>query len=90
MVERTAALRDREAQLQDLFENANDLIQSVRLEDGRFEYVNRAWRETLGYSEAEIAQLTIFDVLHPEYHGHCDCLMARIKREMSAPSIAWN
>ena len=33
----------------DLFENANDLIQSVTPE-GKFIYVNRVWRETLKYS----------------------------------------
>ncbi|MEB3338181.1 MAG: GAF domain-containing protein, partial [Leptolyngbyaceae bacterium] len=77
--ERTAQLREREAQLEDFFDNANDLIQSVRLGDGRFEYVNRAWRETLGYSEAEVAQLTIFDVMHPAYHEHCQILLTQMQ-----------
>ncbi|MCY7386067.1 MAG: PAS domain S-box protein, partial [Microcoleus sp. CAN_BIN18] len=58
------ALRESEEQLRDLFENATDLIQSIGA-DGHFLYVNRAWRETLGYSEAEIAQMTVFDVIHP-------------------------
>ncbi len=46
----------------DLFENASDLIQSVRL-DGSILYVNRAWKETLGYHENDIASLNIFDVI---------------------------
>ncbi|NQE36262.1 adenylate/guanylate cyclase domain-containing protein [Microcoleus asticus] len=58
------ALRESEEQLRDLFENATDLIQSIGA-DGHFLYVNRAWRETLGYSEAEIAQMTVFDIIHP-------------------------
>ncbi len=58
------ALRESEEQLRDLFENATDLIQSIGA-DGHFLYVNRAWRETLGYSEAEITQMTVFDVIHP-------------------------
>ncbi|MCZ0901920.1 PAS domain S-box protein, partial [Microcoleus sp. HI-ES] len=57
-------LRQSEEQLRDLFENATDLIQSIGA-DGHFLYVNRAGRETLGYSEAEIAQMTIFDIIHP-------------------------
>ncbi len=69
--ERTAQLREQEAKLHDFFENANDLIQSVSLEDGRFEYVNRTWRETLGYSETEVQTLTIFEVLHPNCQQHC-------------------
>ncbi len=59
-------LRESQAQLHDLFDNANDLIQSISLIDNRFIYVNRAWRETLGYTEDEIKQLSIADVLHPE------------------------
>ncbi|MGB3263754.1 MAG: adenylate/guanylate cyclase domain-containing protein [Microcoleus sp.] len=58
------ALRESEEQLRDLFENATDLIQSIGA-DGHFLYVNRAWRETLGYSDAEIAQMTVFDIIHP-------------------------
>jgi len=48
-------------------ENATDLIQSVTPE-GSFLYVNPAWRQTLEYTEPEVARLTLFDVLHPEYH----------------------
>jgi PAS domain S-box-containing protein len=58
------ALRESEEQLRDLFENATDLIQSIGA-DGRFLYVNRAWRATLGYSEVEIANMTVFDIIHP-------------------------
>ena len=82
--ERTEQLRVREAQLQDLFDNANDLIQSVLLENGRFEYINRAWLETLGYSEAEIKELTIFDVLHPDCHSHC----RKIIKQMQAGTLS--
>jgi PAS domain-containing protein len=41
------ALRESEERYRDLFENANDRIQSVA-PDGSIVYVNRAWRETLG------------------------------------------
>lgn len=58
------ALRESEEQLRDLFENATDLIQSIG-SDGQFLYVNDAWRKTLGYSDPEIAQLTVFDIIHP-------------------------
>jgi len=49
----------------DLVEHANDLIESVR-PDGAIVHVNRAWRETLGYTEEDIAAMTIFDVVAPE------------------------
>lgn len=64
------ALVESEERYRDLFENANDLIQSVNA-SGHFLYVNRAWRETLGYSEAEIANMTIFDIIHPECKQQC-------------------
>ncbi len=66
--QRTQDLYERDQQLQDLFENANDLIQSVCLTTGKFNYVNRSWKETLGYGDEELQSLTIFDILHPDYH----------------------
>ena len=60
------ALRESKALLQDFFDNASDLIQSVSLVDGHFLFVNQAWSEALGYSAAELEQLTIFDVLAAE------------------------
>jgi PAS domain S-box-containing protein len=65
-----AALVESEERYRDLFENASDLIQSVAA-DGRFLYVNRAWRTALGYTETEVAQLSIFDVIHPDCQVHC-------------------
>jgi len=64
------ALAESEEKYRDLFENANDLIQCVA-PDGHFVYVNRAWRETLGYGDLEIGQLTVFDILSPDCIDHC-------------------
>ena len=54
-----------EERYRDLFENASDLIQSCAL-NGQFVYVNRAWRETLGYSAAQVEQMNLLDVIHPD------------------------
>ena len=78
--QRTEELRVKDAQLEDFFDNANDLIQSVVLEDGRFEYVNAAWRRALGYCAADVANLTIFDILHPDYHQHCISLLGEMRQ----------
>ncbi|NDJ21093.1 PAS domain S-box protein [Nostoc sp. B(2019)] len=64
------ALVESEERYRDLFENANDLIQCVNA-SGHFLYVNRTWRETLGYSEAEIGQMNLFDIIHPHFQQHC-------------------
>ena len=72
-----AALKESEERYRDLFENAQDLIQSIT-PDGRFVYVNRAWRNTLGYSEADLAKMTIFDVIHPNSQPHCLKVFQRV------------
>ena len=73
------ALIESEGRFRDLFENVSDLIQSVSPE-GRLLYVNRAWRETLGYSEEDILRLSVFDIIHPDCREHCtnlfQCLMS--------------
>lgn len=59
------ALAESEGQFNDIIENGHDIIQSVR-PDGTFILVNRAWRETLGYSTGEAASMLVFDVIAPE------------------------
>jgi PAS domain S-box-containing protein len=65
-----AALRRSEERYRDLFENAHDLIVSVRL-DGSIEYVNQAWCRTLGYTREEAAALSLGALLHPECSTEC-------------------
>jgi PAS domain S-box-containing protein len=50
----------------DLFNNVNDLIQSVD-GSGTFQYVNRCWCETLGYTAQESHQMTLSQIFHPDY-----------------------
>lgn len=64
------ALRESEEHLRDLFENANDMIQSVD-RDGTYVYVNRAWLDTLGYSAKDIGNLKIADIIHGDELAHC-------------------
>lgn len=60
------SLKEGNEQLQDLFENANDLIQVFSL-NGDLQLVNRAWKDTLGYSEEEISSLNLKQIVHPDY-----------------------
>jgi PAS domain S-box-containing protein len=55
-------LRASEERYRDLFENSNDLIQSVDPE-GRIIFANRAWFRTLGYDESELQTMTMRDIL---------------------------
>lgn len=77
-LEATAAeIRESEERYRDLFDNATDLVQSVTI-DGRFLLVNQAWRETLGYSEAEIEALSLSDVIHRDHLGDWNEMVARL------------
>lgn len=57
------ALERTNAQLKELFENANDLIQ-IFSPDGSLQFVNKAWKEKMGYSKKEIPLLNIKDIVH--------------------------
>ena len=73
--ERTLQLRSEELRLQDLFDSTNDLIQSVRLSDSHFEFVNQAWLRLLGYGAEELDALTLYDVIHPDDVPECHRLI---------------
>lgn len=70
-------LKRSEEKYRDLFENANDLIQSVA-PDGSFLYVNRSWREILGYSEKEVPNIKLFEIVHPDSMEDCRATFKRI------------
>ena len=70
-------LRENEVRFQELFENASDLIQSVSA-DGKFLYVNRAWREALGYTDDDLKSLRVFDIFAPDCQEHCNSLFQRL------------
>ncbi|WP_233154136.1 adenylate/guanylate cyclase domain-containing protein [Scytonema sp. HK-05] len=72
-----SALLESEERYRDLFENANDLIQSVT-PYGRLEYVNRAWLKTLGYTQAEIHKINLFDIIHPDFQEESRELFCRV------------
>ncbi len=71
--ERTLELRG----YAEVVENANDLIQCV-LPDGSLAYVNRAWREALGYGVDELSRLSFAGILHPDSRTDCLALFQRL------------
>ena len=60
-----AALRDAEALFRSVFDNASIGVAVVGI-DGRFERVNHALCEILGYSEVELLATTFGEITHPE------------------------
>ncbi|MGB5823548.1 MAG: PAS domain S-box protein, partial [Proteocatella sp.] len=70
-------LKFSEEQYKDFVDNASDLIQCVGI-DGEFLYVNRVWREKLGYIGDEISSMTLWDVIHPDSRAHCRDVFRKI------------
>ncbi|MCC7501117.1 MAG: MEKHLA domain-containing protein [Flavobacteriales bacterium] len=80
------ALRASEERYRDLFEHATDLIQSVDA-DGRFQYVNAAWRKTLGYAEDELADVNLWDIVAPEELEHCKAIFQQVLKGDSIENL---
>ena len=58
-----------EASLEDLLENIDDIVVLATLDGGRILYVNRAWRERLGYDDADVRRMHAHDILHPRHRA---------------------
>lgn len=69
-------LIESEQRYQAVIENASDMIQSLR-PDGTFEFVNRAWKTTLGFTDDDLPQMTVWDTIHPDSIQHCQIEFAR-------------
>ncbi len=82
ITEKKAAERAREEEevrFKSLFNNANDLIQSVTPQ-GNFLFVNNAWLKTLGYTRAESNQMNMVDIIHPSSLDHCTNIFSRVMK----------
>jgi two-component system, cell cycle sensor histidine kinase and response regulator CckA len=71
------ALRESEERYRDLFDNASDLV-CMAAPNGLLLYVNKAWEHGTGYTEDEIGQLHLIDLIHPEYHAYCQEVIERV------------
>jgi PAS domain S-box-containing protein len=80
------ALQESEERYRDLAENAAELIQSVS-QEGQFLYVNRAWRETLGYSMEEVTRIKLGNVIAPELLPQCQEVFAKVRRGEAANDV---
>ncbi|MGC9363324.1 MAG: PAS domain-containing protein [Fidelibacterota bacterium] len=73
------ALKESREKYRDLLENANDLIQSVNA-DGKFEYVNKAWEDLLGYTAADREKLTFIDIIREDNRQKCAEIYEQVSR----------
>ena len=70
-------LQESEKRYRDFIENADDIIQSVD-RNGNFSYVNKKWRETLGYSREESKQLHFTDIIDKGYKTRAEIIFEKI------------
>jgi PAS domain S-box-containing protein len=73
------ALRESEERYRDLFDHASDLV-CMTAPDGSLLYVNQAWMDGTGYSEAEIGRMQLLDLIHPESRSFYTEVLERVLR----------
>jgi len=60
-----------------LLDNANVLIQSVT-SDGAFLYVNKKWKEVLGYIDEDISSLSVWDIIREDHQKDCQRVFSKL------------
>ncbi len=70
-------LKEKEEKYKDLIENANELIQSVD-EEGNFLFVNKKWKETLGYTEKDLEKINLWNILKENQIAKCRDIFNKI------------
>ncbi|ALC15395.1 diguanylate cyclase/phosphodiesterase with PAS/PAC sensor(s) [Desulfuromonas soudanensis] len=77
------ALRESETKLIGFLNSANDLIFSFTPE-GKFLYVNRSWKQILGYDLDALADMTMLDIVQEEQKVKC---LAGFRRSMAGAKV---
>ena len=67
-----------EKHFKEFIENASELILCLDME-GRLLYVNRSWKETLGYSEEEAFAMDFWKTIHPDHLEKCRKYIEHLK-----------
>ncbi len=72
--------------IKDFLEHVNDLVQSIS-PDGRFLYVNNAWKKTLGYTSEEIRHMVFSDVIADQCRDQCSLMFQKVLRGESLEHV---
>jgi len=85
-LQRVSVVKRSLEELQVLIEKVPSIIQSVSPE-GRFLYVNDAWKKALGYSGDELKTLKLWDVITKEHRARCRKLFRLLLKGQSVHDI---
>lgn len=77
------AVREREKSLVDFLDSANDLIFSCSPK-GEFIYVNRAWKQHLGYRKVDLGDLNVLETMDRETRSRA---MAMLRRALNGDRL---
>lgn len=80
------ALQESETRYRDLFENTNDIIQSVS-PDGKFRFVNPAWHRKLEYDADELKEISLWDVVEPRLRKSVKALYANLSEGLETDLV---
>lgn len=64
------AIKESEERFRDILDNSPDLIQNISPE-GKFLYVNPAWKKILEYDDEDVKKLYLADILSPRVKNQC-------------------
>jgi PAS domain S-box-containing protein len=80
-------LIESEQRYEAVIENASDMIQSV-LPDGTFEFVNRAWRTAMGYSDEDLSRMTVWEIIAQDSLEHCQIEFMKLMQGQALDAFA--
>ncbi|MDD4874592.1 MAG: PAS domain S-box protein, partial [Dehalococcoidales bacterium] len=71
------ALKESEERYRNLAQSTREIIQSIG-RDGNILFVNKAWHDILGYSEEDLKNITLMDIIHPDSLEHCSRMFQKV------------
>ena len=79
-------LREAEEKHRTLLNSANVLVQSVDAE-GKYLFVNEEWKKVLGYTEKDVTEITIMDVVRKDHLPYCMDVFKQVRAGLSIHDV---
>jgi len=79
-------LKESEERYRHFIQSSHEIMQSVG-KDGSILFVNKAWHDILGYSEEDIKNIKLMDIIHPDSLEHCYRLFGEVISGKSVTNI---